>query len=143
MAIEVTDVPYSGVYGTKRTPKQELGKDDFLMLLTKQMQNQDPMEPMDNMEFVSQMAQFTSLEQMTNMNTSFNKFLDNFGNNYKLQAMSMLGWHVTAKLGATGEAVEGSVMSVRFEDGDAVFSVGESGQTVKLDEIVSINGIES
>ena len=48
-----------------------MGKDDFLMLLLKQMEFQDPLEPMDNSQMLAQMAQFSSLEQLTNLNDNF------------------------------------------------------------------------
>lgn len=54
-----------------RKPKQELGKNDFLQLLVAQLTHQDPTSPMEDTQFVAQMAQFTSLEQLTNMNQSF------------------------------------------------------------------------
>ncbi len=55
------------------TTDSEFGKDEFLKLLVAQLKNQDPMNPMDNQEFVSQLATFTSLEQLMSINKGVSK----------------------------------------------------------------------
>jgi len=90
---------YTGV--TQRpVPSQELGKDDFLQMLITQLRHQDPMEPMKDQDFIAQLAQFSSLEQMTNMNQNLT---ENLNWNYLLSqtinntmATSLLGRQVKA-----------------------------------------------
>ena len=84
-----------------RIASKELGKDDFLKILITQMSNQDPTSPLENTEFIAQMAQFSSLEQMTNMSQSFEKLSAMM---YSSEAASMLGKTVELDVGDTSTA---------------------------------------
>lgn len=80
---------------TKKTGTSSLGKDDFLQLLCTQMKYQDPLNPATDTEYVAQLAQFSSLEQMQNLNTTTTNS----------QAFSLVGANVIVK---TDETVNGS-----------------------------------
>ena len=73
-----TNTPAAGT-ASKTDPKNSLGQDAFLKILVTQMQHQDPMEPLKDTEFIGQMAQFTSLEQLTNLNKTMTQFVSNQG----------------------------------------------------------------
>jgi len=94
-----------------------LGKDAFLNLLITQLRHQDPLNPMDDREFIAQLAQFSSLEQMQNLNTTFNRF----------QAFNMIGQHVMGfdRNPVTGQnrEVTGVVDSVRIQNGEPILIV--------------------
>jgi len=101
------------------TAGQNLGKDDFLKLLLAQLAHQDPSAPMEDKEFIAQMAQFSSLEQMTNMAADFAKMA------------RML--KVTEASGALGKAVninledytvQGIVQAVTREDAPQILVNG-------------------
>lgn len=71
MSNTIDGVDPSRIYtGEKKAPNNELGKDAFLNLLVTQMSNQDPLEPTSDTEFISQMANFSTLEQMQNVSAS-------------------------------------------------------------------------
>ena len=81
-----------------RQTSQSLGKDDFLKLLITQLSNQDPTNPVEDTQFIAQMAQFSSLEQMANMNQQFTKMTAMLNSS---EAMSVLGKTVELNVGDT------------------------------------------
>ena len=87
-----------------RASNPELGKDDFLKLLITQLANQDPTSPMQNTEFIAQMAQFSSLEQITNMSNEFGKLSTALSSS---QAMNTVGHTVEIQ---AGENIETGVV---------------------------------
>ncbi len=74
-----------------RNPSNTLDKDAFLLLLITQLKNQNPLEPMDNKEFIAQLAQFSTLEQITNMTKSIQEFLTLQQGALQAQAASLIG----------------------------------------------------
>lgn len=71
-----------------------LGKDDFLKLLSVQLQYQNPLEPMENTEFIAQMAQFSTLEGITNMNGSLQNMSEQFISMTNLSTADLIGRNV-------------------------------------------------
>ncbi len=94
-----------------KPPTQSLGKDDFLKLLITQLQNQDPTAPMEDREFIAQMAQFSSLEQMTNMSGEFSRLARLISSG---QALNLLGREVEVVQGE--QTVSGRVSEVTGGD---------------------------
>ncbi len=74
--------------------KQTLGQDDFLTLLVAQLQNQDPLNPSDPTEFTAQLANYSQLEQLFNLNDSMDKLAESQNNSDRLSALSMIGKEV-------------------------------------------------
>lgn len=74
-----------------RATHNKMGKDGFLKLLSFQLQNQDPIKPMDQKQFASDLAQFSQLEQLTNMNSKFDKLGSNASQETKFYGASFLG----------------------------------------------------
>ncbi|ATH08985.1 hypothetical protein BIY24_13815 [Halobacteriovorax marinus] len=75
----------------------KLGKDGFLKLLSHQMANQDPMKPMDQKQFAADLAQFSQLEQLTNMNTKMDGMQKNDTTENKFMAASFIGKEIMSK----------------------------------------------
>ncbi len=106
-----------------RAVHSQLGKNDFLQLLVAQMRYQDPLKPMEDREFVAQLAQFSALEQM--MNVGFSSSLT--------YSMSLLNKKVYATE-ANGQQVQGTATSVRVVDGKPMVKVQPAhGDPVEVD----------
>lgn len=119
---------YSNTTQTAPTYNKELGQDEFLELMTAQLRNQDPMEPMDNGEFLGQMAQFSTVSGIEAMQESMDNLSTTYATGQTLQSAQLVGQEVLiesnslelADSGTTGgsfdlEATSGNVV-VNIED---------------------------
>lgn len=96
----------------KELQSNELGKTAFLELMIAQMNNQDPLSPQENGEFIAQLAQFSSVEGIDRLNESFDDFSGSFTSNRALQASSLVGSSVTVP-GDTSYLLEGQLMAAQ------------------------------
>ncbi|MCX6345522.1 MAG: hypothetical protein NT018_10705 [Armatimonadetes bacterium] len=105
-----------------------MDQDSFLKLLIVEMQNQDPLSPMDNKDSIAQLAQFTSLQQMQQLNQNFKDFGTTFSTTSSAtQAYSLTGNWVDYKDPSNPDAIlTGRVENVSFENGVAKLKVGTS-----------------
>ncbi len=128
--ISVNGAVENSFTNTSKRNTGNLGKDDFLNLLVTQLRYQDPLKPMENTEFIAQMAQFSSLEQMQNMNTSFSS----------VKAFGLIGKPIVAEIKdeKTGEInwVGGIVERVKINGSNAYVVV--DGIEVHVDDITDV-----
>jgi len=108
--------------GSTKKDNTTLGKDDFLNLLVAQLRYQDPMSPMEDKEFISQMAQFTSLEQQLNLTQTMTI----------MQATGMIGAEVYWQDGS-GVIYSGIVKSVTITDGTPKLQINDSA--IEIDKL--------
>ena len=124
-----------GNVSSKNGNGQELGKDQFLSILITQLRHQDPLQPMQDREFIAQMAQFTSLEQLMNINTQLTAMSQSLG-----AASSLIGkqisWMFKPEDGSESVMKSGIVDSIMVREGVHYAKVGDS--EVSLDQIVKI-----
>jgi hypothetical protein len=110
-----------------------LDKNSFLKLLVTQLSKQDPTNPMNDREFISQLAQFSSLEQMNNVANSMNKLRG-------AQANNLIGKMVQGKDFVTDKPIQGIVTSSIFTpNGDVLLKV--NGRHIKLDDILEVTEV--
>lgn len=109
----------------------QLGEDAFLKLLTTQLRNQNPLQPMDDTQSIAQLAQFSAVQSANQLKSSFEAFQSNFS---VLQSAGLIGKHVTvSSVDGSGNAstLSGNVKSISVIDGKPQFTLADQkGNTV-------------
>jgi flagellar basal-body rod modification protein FlgD len=117
----------------ERLPVKTLDQQDFLRLLVAQMKSQDPLSPQNDMNYIAQMAQFSTLEQSKSMQADIAMLR---GDQQLLQATALLGQAVEVQ-GDAGGVHQGTVQAVQIEDGAPRLIVG--GKAYSLGQVLTIN----
>ncbi|AVS67161.1 MULTISPECIES: flagellar hook assembly protein FlgD [Comamonadaceae] len=114
-----------------------LGQEDFMKILLTQLTYQDPMKPMDNQQFMAQMAQFTSLEQTQQLNS---KIATLIGNQAALQSVGLIGR--TVDVSSTSGTLTGTVVSLSLSGESPLItlrtSAGSTLQDISLSQILAV-----
>lgn len=130
------NTPYTGPYSTTPTTGVSVGKNpgkgEFLQLLVAQLRAQDPLKPMEDKEFITQLAQFNALEEMQKLNTSFAAF--SAAQDVQI-AQALLGKLVDYAQ-ADGTTQTGQVSQVGWHTGVPKLTIGD--KEVDLSQIVSV-----
>lgn len=136
MSIQATSGVSAGVATDPAVPRTEkpqgLG-DVFMQMLLKQLSNQDPLQSMTGTDFVIQLAQLSTLEQLQEMNSSLRSYMDM---QQLTQASQLIGKTVQG-LGTSGLPIEGVVSAARFVNGMAMLDVGR--QSILLNQVQVIS----
>ena len=130
------------VFGTTANlPSSQLDKNAFMKLLVTQMQNQDPLSPADSTQYVSQLAQFSSLEQMQNLNDDLVGMATLQQNNALLsqltESSALIGKTVQWTDANSGAQSSGQVTAVKIQNGAALLEV--NGQDVPLSSVSMVD----
>jgi flagellar basal-body rod modification protein FlgD len=128
----------SSIANTSSTETQSsnsIGQEDLFKILLAQLQYQDPLEPIDNQEFIAQLAQFTDLEQSRSLNDKVDQMLISQSVN---QSVTLLGRNIQAQLESVTEV--GQVTAIAFEDGLPLITIQTADSRVISD--ISLSQIQ-
>ena len=131
----------SGTNSNASVQSKALGTNDFFKLLIAQLKNQDPLNPQDGAAFASELAQFSSLEQLTNLNTAMTAQNLNYTNLLNAQSVNLIGKEVTASIVDASDAslkttITGPVSAVLFKDGAIYLTV--NGREIAFSDVISV-----
>jgi flagellar basal-body rod modification protein FlgD len=125
---------YKNAVDKQKTGSNNLGKDEFLKILVTQLSNQDPTQPLQDKEFIAQMATFTSVEQLTNMAGEMKLLRQSIGFSSALIGKT-IGWTQTDSNSET-QAMSGVVDSIKIKESKQYAVVGD--KEVPIDQITEI-----
>jgi flagellar basal-body rod modification protein FlgD len=111
-----------------------IGSDQFLQLLVAQLQNQDPLDPVSDKDFINQLATLNTVQGLSDLNASFAQMLKL---SQLTQGADLIGKTVQYTPADGGAAVSGTVDSVNAQNGQFVVTIG--GEQVALDQIQSVS----
>jgi flagellar basal-body rod modification protein FlgD len=131
----ISSVGGAGASGNLQS--NSMGMQDFLKILLTQLNYQDPMKPMDNQQFMAQMAQFSSLQQTQQLNTNIEKLISNQSS---LQSVGLLGR--TIDIASNGGVITGRVSSLSLKEEAPLLSIittaGATIENVDLSQITAV-----
>jgi flagellar basal-body rod modification protein FlgD len=133
----VDSIINSNTQSSKKTGGSALGKDDFLKILITQLKYQDPSQPLQDKEFIAQMAQFTSVEQLSNMASEMKLLRQSLGITSDLIGKTV-SWQGKDSSGNSVEKT-GKVDSITFKDGNQFINV--NGETITVNQLTKIANV--
>ena len=107
----------------------------FLQILIKELSNQDPLNPMDGTDFVTQLAQLSTVEQLQTMSTTLKAMQEM---QQVTQASALIGRNIRAT-GEDGAVIEGRVMAISLTDGEIMLNI-DDGHTIPISAVSEISG---
>ena len=127
----------TSVGGATAAQSSNIGIQDFLKILTAQLNNQDPLKPVDNAEFVAQIAQFATLEQSRELNAKIDQLLTAQSSS---QSIGMLGKTIDASI--NGTTYSGTVTALEVDSGQPLLTLTTSAGAVQsgisLSQVINI-----
>ncbi len=140
--MRIDDNLYLSNQQTNQSSNSELGKDQFLELLMTQLKNQDPLDPMDDKQFISQMATFSQLEQSINMSETLQQLSMQQSQSNFLAYSNLINKEVTyAVYNSAGEMTgseKGFVQSVRLSGNEVILKL-TNDEEVHADYVTEVN----
>jgi len=126
---------------TSSSSTSAIGQDAFFKMLIAQLKYQDPLNPQDGSAFASQLAQFSSLEQLTKLNTAMTSQNLNYTNLLNAQSVNLIGKEVTASTvdasdASLGTTITGQVSAIQFKNKAIYLTV--NGREIAFSDVTSV-----